>query len=325
MQTFSWKRFGYWLIAFLLIYQAVSYAVDPLGLNFRFTHPGLNAIKPAAVGFERKLKPLRIKKVQPQTLILGSSRAAYGIDPDRLHGFPYPIFNAAVEYGQLYEMYRMLEYAVEIAPIKEVVLLLHYYNFNQSSGIRDFAPIFSRGEMRPLVEAHTLAYFSSDAAWGIFKTCFANLAMNHKKGSTEKGYIFNNSEKQYSHHDAQTRRDLVSSEAHVVLDYTPGLQIIRQIRALCHRHRIELHAILGPFPPEQIQLRKELGTWSAIEAWKAALDKEIAYTDYYQDSAAFDAKDFYDRIHFSVEAGVQMVNALKEKQTAIVTKASQAF
>lgn len=186
MQTFSWKRFGYWLIAFLLIYQAVSYAVDPLGLNFRFTHPGLNAIKPAAVGFERKLKPLRIKKVQPQTLILGSSRAAYGIDPDRLHGFPYPIFNAAVEYGQLYEMYRMLEYAVEIAPIKEVVLLLHYYNFNQSSGIRDFAPIFSRGEMRPLVEAHTLAYFSSDAAWGIFKTCFANLAMNHKKGSTER-------------------------------------------------------------------------------------------------------------------------------------------
>ena len=308
---FSWKKYSLYLCSILAAFYVLGYVVDPLGLNFQFTHPTLNAIKPAAVGFEHKLKPFRINAVQPQTLILGNSRVAYGVNPEKLKGFPQPVFNAAIEFGQLREMVQFLEYAIEVAPLREAVLFLEYYNFSTTTDIRDFYPIFPTRGGYDLLQAHSLAYVSSDALLGIFQTLFSNLTMKHLKGTTKTGYVLNNMESNFQPADPDTRRSLVTQEAQIVLDHNPGIQTVREIQALCNKHNITLHAILGPFPQEQIAMRKTLGTWSPILKWKADLQKEIDYTDYYHEHVPYTAEDFYDRIHFTVDIGVEMVNALK--------------
>ena len=83
-------------------------------------------------------------------------------------------------------------------------------------------------------------------------------------------------------------------------------------RELCVQNNVELHVILGPFPKKQIAARKTLKTWSAIAKWKADLKKETDYFDYYHENVPYTAKDFYDRIHFTVDVGFGIVNAVKK-------------
>ena len=136
------KKFGLQLVVssvFLscMIY-TITYICDPLGLNFKFVSKQFNAIKPVAVGFERQLKPLRIHQVQPKTIILGNSRIAYGIRAKDAHGFPFPVYNAAFEFAQPYEMLKILEYSITQTHLENVILFLDYGTFANKRGVKNF-------------------------------------------------------------------------------------------------------------------------------------------------------------------------------------------
>jgi hypothetical protein len=292
-----------WSILFGMVVYSSLYVLDPLGYNYEFDLGRINRVKPAAVGFERQLKHHRIRKVKPKTLILGSSRVAYGVEPTDLTGFPKPVFNAALEYGQPFEMMKLLEYASRVAPLEQVFLFIQYFNFHRNSGVRGFDLETSKQSALSAAKLQLLAYFSGDALLGAFEMAIINFFSNHPKGSTKSGFIYGKTEGRFGQLDLETRFGLVEEEAKVILDPTPGLKILRSIVAFCKSKNVRLGLILGPWPPEHIALRKRMGTWEAIEQWKLEIRKISEFTDHYSSEANFDANDFLDRVHFSPESG----------------------
>lgn len=104
-------------------------AVDPydiLGVRI----PGVNDIKPATYDSMRLHKALSVERMRPNALILGSSRAHFGLDPAHRGWTEKPVFNLSLFDGRIYEMLRYLQHAQAIHPVRQVVLALDFLSFN---------------------------------------------------------------------------------------------------------------------------------------------------------------------------------------------------
>lgn len=312
-KSFWWKYISSLLFS-ITVFCVINFTIDPLGLNYLLLFRNVNEYKPAAVRFERKIKAYRIKKVKPKTLVLGSSRAVYGVNPETLQGFPIPVYNAALEYGQLFEMLKFLEYSIKVAPIEEVVLFLHYYNFNTSEGVKSFEIPVGKSDIISLLKLNLFSYFSLNAFLGTLETLILNTTKFVRIGSVQTGYIRlkQHGDRNFKAYSEEKRLELVRGEAQIVLEsYNKGLDIVKKIKQLCLENNVKLYSILGPYPKEQILVRNEMNTWDVIEEWKHALKQIIEYVDYYNENSPFEAENFYDRVHFSAEVGQIMVNSLK--------------
>ena len=66
-------------------------------------------------------KAMNVRKIVPQSVILGSSRSMIGLDAEHPGGDPsvYPRYNFGVPASNLYEMLSYLEHSNELNPIKQ--------------------------------------------------------------------------------------------------------------------------------------------------------------------------------------------------------------
>lgn len=318
---FRWDQFCFGTLCGCLILYMVTFVIDPLGFNYLVQINRINKVKPVAPRFARELKMYRMKKVNPATIILGSSRAAWGIDPLKIEGFPEPVFNAAMEYGQPYEMKQTLEYAVENTQVKEVVLLLDYFTFANKGGVEGHSLSISKVAFIEKIKRHLLAYFSANAFLGNFETIARNVFGAHLLGTTETGFIVNTSKKRFVDRKSESDMAALRREAIVTLDHRIGVKIVKEIKQICQKNNIQLHTILGPIVPEHIQMRKELGTWSQILEWKKDLSQLVDYYDYFNENQPFQEQHFFDHMHFTPEVGVYMLNSIKNKELSFATKA----
>lgn len=111
---------------------AFSLGVDPFGL-YRVvpSRSGLNAQKPRQKGHERMVRAADLTRLAPDALILGTSRAQVGLDPEagawaRVAARPV---NAALSDGSPYEALRYLQHADAQAKVKVVVFGADYPSF----------------------------------------------------------------------------------------------------------------------------------------------------------------------------------------------------
>jgi hypothetical protein len=84
--------------ALLLGVAAFNLLVDPYRLFHLIDKPGFNVTKPKADAHGAMVKAYQVLYLQPQGLILGNSRAEYGIDPEQT-AWPTsarPVFNMAL-------------------------------------------------------------------------------------------------------------------------------------------------------------------------------------------------------------------------------------
>jgi hypothetical protein len=309
---FNWKGYCFGVLVCCFFIYCFNYIIDPLGYNYSFEISAINKIKPVAPGFARQLKPYIIEKVKPSTLILGSSRAAYAADPSKIRGFSQPVYNAAIQFGQPFEMLKILEHAVKVTNVKEVILFLEYNSFANEKGVQEFSLSTEDTNIFNLVERNILAYFSVNSFLGSFETIMRNIIGKHLSGTTSSGFIKNTSQKRFGDLDPDFRKETVKQEATVEIDYHVGLNIVREIKNVCKSNKIKLYVILGPFPLEHIKMRKRLNSWPKIVKWKKDLTKIVTFFDYFDEKNIFDNTYFYDRVHFTSRAAEIMINSIKD-------------
>ncbi|HKX08492.1 MAG TPA: hypothetical protein VJN67_09880 [Stellaceae bacterium] len=106
----------------------VNYAIDPFDL---FSAPRLERINTVkSVGNIRFAKPLQLEMRRPETVILGSSRSLYGLDPQdfpdpaRTYDFGIPALSAT-------EMRGYGEHILAEAPVRKIVIELGFFQFNR--------------------------------------------------------------------------------------------------------------------------------------------------------------------------------------------------
>ena len=106
---------------------AFNYAIDPFDLWHAPRLERLNTVK--SIGNVRFVKPLQVEVRQPETVILGSSRALYGLDPKN---FPHPnrTYNFGIHALTATEMRGYGEHILSDTEARHMVIELGFYGFN---------------------------------------------------------------------------------------------------------------------------------------------------------------------------------------------------
>jgi hypothetical protein len=111
---------------------AVCAFVDPFGL-YRFTavRDGFNANKPRQQSHERMVRAADLTRLGPDAIILGTSRAQVGLDPEAAAwaGISDRAANSAFSDGTPYEALRYLEHAHRQSKIKVAIFGADYLSF----------------------------------------------------------------------------------------------------------------------------------------------------------------------------------------------------
>lgn len=145
MFKIAYKKWNYkiWALSFVtlnLIICLIMVLTDPYRLMpFQMTIPGINNIKPRLYDYQRYIKLFDIAYQKPRTIILGSSRVLWGIDPKNAFLEKYkPVYNAGVLGPPMYEVREYFFHALKNQPeLKRVILALDFYAFNSKFDNRD--------------------------------------------------------------------------------------------------------------------------------------------------------------------------------------------
>jgi len=123
-------------MAVMALVGAFNFAIDPFDLWDAPQFTRLNAIK--SIGNVRFVKPLQAEARRPKTVILGSSRALYGLDP---RDFPDPerTYNFGIHALSATQMRGYGEHILADTPVKRLVIELGFFEFNKpQSGAPDY-------------------------------------------------------------------------------------------------------------------------------------------------------------------------------------------
>ena len=144
----SLSRYIFFLVstALLLLVAAGVFnaVVDPYGMYRLFEREGFNVSKPAIHQRVRLLKAYEVRRLRPESIVLGTSRVHLGISPQHatwasLYGHRY---NLAFDGATTKEMYAYLKHAHAAGRLEHVMLGLDTYHLSATPGSTrpDFDP-----------------------------------------------------------------------------------------------------------------------------------------------------------------------------------------
>lgn len=137
------KQSKQWVLSFIainIILISMFPLINPYRLMpFKVTIPGLNDIKPELYDRQRDIKVFDIAYIKPKTILLGSSRVLWGLDPKNPNLQEYqPVYNAGILGPPIYEVDEYFKHALINQPkLKRVILALDFYSFNSKFDGRD--------------------------------------------------------------------------------------------------------------------------------------------------------------------------------------------
>lgn len=123
---------AYALTLILLLCSTVifNFVIDPFGVYHTFKISALNAVKTGQGDRVRMGKAGSVRAFKPKAVILGNSRAEYGINPEHPGWQSKPVYNLAISGSNIYEILRYFQHAHGIQPLKQALFMLDYNQFN---------------------------------------------------------------------------------------------------------------------------------------------------------------------------------------------------
>lgn len=288
---------------FLLLIAGFNALIDPFVF---FNSPIINKLNKNKPDFQthiRTTKAHQIRIQKPETIILGSSRAEFGINPEH-PGFmssSKKTYNLALQSINIYETFSYLKHAQAIQPLKQVIIGLDFFMFNNNkSNESDFdktrlAPmkygwfldifraLFTYDGL--LASINTIEKQNDNTSIQYFKNGFRNDTNNwariQKKGGHRQAAINNES---YTLHALDGFTFFEFSEKPSFIE---SLSIFQEIIRFSKEHDIDLHLFISPIHARKLQIFHQLGLWEKFEHWKKQLVQIVELS-----SAPFSIWDF---------------------------------
>jgi hypothetical protein len=268
------------VLALLIVIGGFDWLIDPYDIFSSPQIAGIIVIKPEIQTHVRLTKAYVEKKSRPQAIVLGTSRAEVGIDPSH-PGWSYqPVYNLALSGSNIYEIFRYLQHAENIQPLKQIVLLLDFTSFaTDSQNQPDF------DEDRLSVNAHGKPNSSiniKDFESGLFSLDAIQSSINTLKQPLVTGYYLPNGFRQYTSLYAKNGYyDLFRSAEQSSADYNPQhyqfdnyssdnspFICYRKILQIACQNNIDLRLVIAPYHAKQMELVEAQGSWAQSEKWK---------------------------------------------------------
>jgi hypothetical protein len=286
--------------------------VDPFGMFDLMRIPGFNELKPEMGSHARMAKAYRIRQLQPHGIILGSSRAEIGLDPDH-PGWDeksHPVYNLALPGARIDEVRDYLFHAQAHGPLNEIVLALDFFMFNANwrhAADFDDARLSQPGQEfsdTGWLNDPIRALFSMDGLKASYETI-----QNQNKPVTSSYYtngLRDTSRKWTEVQSSGGHRNVFLASIRYDLTHPDGwplfalhhgkgsdstINTFKDIVHFCHQNDINLRVFISPIHALQQEVIWQLGLAPQYESWKRELVEIL-------DSREIDLWDFsgYNRI-----------------------------
>lgn len=255
--------------------------VDPFGMFGMPTREGFNAEKTQYQKYLRMAKPHAVRKLRPQSLILGTSRAEY-LDPDHpgWQADARPVYNMAIQSARIHEVLRNLQHAQAQNQLKQVILLLDDFMFDprvqQESGFDearlDLTP--SPGINGVWVGDLLMSLLSYDALLESIATIRAQntyAPVIYLPNGTRHPTRFQSAIDRVGGHRNLFMTLVGPAGREFKGDDRQPYEDFRTLLMFCRAQGIDLHLIISPMHAHMLELYWLNGTWQKFEDWKRRL------------------------------------------------------
>ncbi len=328
-KRYLWRVFfGVFLLLFLISF--FNFIIDPLGLFRIVTLPGINNDRrPALEIGHRLIREVEIIIKRPDTLILGTSRELYGIEPvaipDRQHG---RVHNASIAAATIGDIEKLVSGAAAIAKVRQIYIGLDYFSFDDRR-----APVFqgSSDAVEVLSRSFLLigqSVMSLSAARQSIETIIASRCRPDGEEYPPGGYrVLDIAIAPCGAPRQPLPTPEQASRAVTLFNFDSrigALASFERILRHCVAEAIDCKPFVGPMHGVYLTALREVD-WSRFQSWKLDLARlsdryGIAVYDF---SSAFAASvsplaqqpdRFYDTLHYGTKVGVLIIDVLNSDQ-----------
>jgi hypothetical protein len=274
-----------------LLVGAFNWLVDPYRLFGAPLTDGFNLRKPVVGKNTRMIKAWEVVKLRPAAIILGTSRAEVGLDPNHPGWRAQPVYNLALPAARIYEAYRYLQHADAQRPLQQVVLALDFSMFNgavpSQPGFDELRLDLAGESWHSLGRVHDLLtmLFSFDGLKSSIETiqrqrdAFVSYLPSGERHPTEKWEEI----REGGGHRAAFLRDadydmraadgwaLFSFAYPEQFRYETTFGPLRDLLRYCRARGIELHATISPLHAHKLLEIRQVGLWGQYDSWKRSL------------------------------------------------------
>ncbi len=285
------RQFGRYLkcltltsICSLLLVSGFNWFVDPYGI-FNSPHlEGFNALKPEFNSHLRMAKAYAVRQSKPSAIILGTSRAEFGINPNHSRWSFNQVYNSALSSANIYEITRYFQHANAVRPLKQVVLTLDFFSFNiYSNNQEDFdenrLSVSFDGKKNMSIDMNDIIIStgSLDAFLSSIQT------ITHQKD--ENSNYLENGMRIYPSMPNTHAAFLGSEEGYMnTKEYLPerfkftnmetgisSFDYYRKILQIAYQDNIDLRIAISPSHAREWEALAAVGLWPKFEEWKSTL------------------------------------------------------
>ncbi len=283
---------GSLLLLGLMITAIVNLMVDPYGVWRLVEIPGINTSKSERRDQNYLFKASDLMRERPQVLIMGSSRAAFGLDPE------HPLFaeqgwgkayNSALTGGHMYAQRRYLEHAIYHNPdLKLIIWGLDFFAFSKQVGIPyAFNDDRLATDHLPLTDI-TGTLLSLDALLASVQTVVSNLRHPGYQPYYDNGQLTAmDMARQVEHKGMRSRFDqslkLYLNGTTRLRDYKDSptaWQEFERVLLLAKTRDIELRLFVSPVHTAMLEAIRLRGRWDDYLAWMKRLAGYAHYWDF---------------------------------------------
>ena len=285
------------LATVFLLVGSFNFAVDAFGMFGAPRISGFNEMKPEIGTHERMAKGFQIRFYGPHGLILGTSRADVGLDPDHpaWNETAQPVYNSALSSGRIEEMYAYLKHAQAHGPLQQVVMSIDLMMFNANwRHEADFQPGRLSDPERPnwsleWVKDGLLSLFSLDGIQSSLKTLEAqdnptvtNYFANGARDSRNKWAYVQKHGGHFNLFLENTEYDLTAPEGWPLFALEPArkedspLRTLERIARYCQENDIDLRVFISPIHASKQEVIWQLGLGPELEQWKREATRILA-------------------------------------------------
>jgi hypothetical protein len=302
-----------------------NYIVDPYDVFNTPNFFGINHDKPKKDSNDRQFKAIDITRIQPTTIIIGSSRTKQGIDPEHPTLAKDPsTYNLAINGPNVYEVRRYLEHAIANQPnLKEVIFGIDFFMFNANLKNQ---PSFSESRLgikHIAIGDAVNALFSIDTYHISKETIEASLKEPNKSDRFgENGFMpnrkFNDGNTKWRFEQAIKLYFQLHSNYELSDQY---LNDFKKIVSLCQEKNISLKVFISPAHATDLEAIRVTGKWQVMEQWQREIVKIIPVWDFsgYNSVTTESIKDvmknYADNSHYSRSIGNYMLDRLGNYRT----------
>ena len=308
------KKFSIYYLSFLVVLCSIiillNWLVNPYNIYKSLPIKRFSE-KPIVTSHLRLAKAMAVEWNKPDVLILGSSTAETGLNPQFPAWNNSRVYNLGLSGANIYEVMRYLQHAESVKPVKKVVLAVNFFMFNAYINNRDdfdesILKVDAQGKNNPLALNNLfttlLSYDAIKASWETIsnqnkKNAFQSngqLVLNYREDQVNqlKGYKNN-----FLYTERFNKSSLLPPPQELFgfenkKRQINTLQYMQNIITICEKNNTQLILVIAPEHVRLLETYKQLGLWELYEQWQKELVDVIALHNTKYPDAPFELWSF---------------------------------